>query len=115
MISISQDTASVAAGFAVSCGVTLAVAGAGKLYRGARGLDDTTAIRRALRMSRQRWRHLTWAAGGVECVVGVLVCSGAHPAAGGASRVLSGTKTAPIRGSPRSALPGATPTSFTPT
>jgi len=90
VISISQVTASVIAGCAVSCGATLAVAGAGKLYRAARGLDDTTAIRRALRMPRHRWRHLTWAAGGVECAAGVLVCSGAFPAVGGASMAALG-------------------------
>ena len=90
MISINQVTASVIAGCAVSCGATLAVAGAGKLYRAARGLDDTTAIRRALRMPRHRWRHLTWAAGGVECAAGVLVCSGAYPAVGGASLAVLG-------------------------
>jgi hypothetical protein len=90
VISISQVIASVIAGFAVSCGATLAVAGAGKLYRGARGLDDATAIRRALRLPRHRWRHLTWAAGGVECAAGVLVCSGAHPAVGGASMAVLG-------------------------
>ena len=90
MISISQVIASVIAGCAVSCGATLAVAGAGKLYRAARGLDDTTAIRRALRMPRHRWRHLTWAAGGVECAAGVLVCSRAYPAVGGASMAVLG-------------------------
>jgi hypothetical protein len=90
VISISQVIASVIAGCAVSCGATLAVAGAGKLYRAARGLDDTTAIRRALRMPRHRWRHLTWAAGGVECAAGVLVCSGTYPAVGGASMAVLG-------------------------
>jgi hypothetical protein len=90
VISISQVTASVIAGCAVSCGATLAVAGAGKLYRAARGLDDSTAIRRALRMPRHRWRHLTWAAGGVECAAGVLVCSGAYPAVAGASMAALG-------------------------
>ena len=90
MISISQVTASVIAGCAVSCGATLAVAGAGKLYRAARGLDDSTAIRRALRLPRHRWRHLTWAAGGVECAAGALVCSGAYPAVGEASMAALG-------------------------
>jgi hypothetical protein len=88
--SISQVTASVAAGFAVSCGAALAVGGTGKLYRGARGLDDTTAVRRALRMPQRRWRHLTWAAGGVEGAVGVLVCSGAYPVAGGVGLAVLG-------------------------
>jgi hypothetical protein len=90
VISISQVIAPVIAGIAVSCGATLAVAGAGKLYRGARGLDDATAIRRALRVPRHRWRHLTWAAGGVECAAGVLVCSGAYPAVSGASMAVLG-------------------------
>lgn len=90
MIGISQVIASVIAGCAVSCGATLAVAGAGKLYRAARGLDDTTAIRRALRMPRHRWRHLTWTAGGVEFAAGMLVCSGAYPAVGGASMAVLG-------------------------
>ncbi len=36
-------------------------------------------------MPRHRWRHLTWAAGGAECAAGVLVCSRAYPAVGGAS------------------------------
>jgi hypothetical protein len=90
MNSISQVIAPATTGGAVSCGATLAVAGAGKLYRGARGPDDTTAIRRALRMPRPWWRRLTWAAGGVECAVGVLVGSGAYPAAGGASMAVLG-------------------------
>jgi hypothetical protein len=90
VIGISQVIASVIAGCAVSCGATLAVAGAGKLYRAARGLDDTTAIRRALRMPRHRWRHLTWTAAGVEFAAGVLVCSGAYPAVGGASMAVLG-------------------------
>ncbi len=41
-------------------------------------------------MPRHRWRHLTWAAGGVECAAGVLVCSGAYPAVGGASVAVLG-------------------------
>jgi hypothetical protein len=41
-------------------------------------------------MSRQRWRHFTWVAGGVECTVGMLVCSGAHPALSGASMAVLG-------------------------
>ncbi len=41
-------------------------------------------------MPRRWWRHLTWAAGGVECTIGVLICSGAYPAAGGASMAVLG-------------------------
>jgi hypothetical protein len=63
--------------------VVLVVAGAGKLYRGVRGLDDMTAIRTALRMPRRQWRLFGLAAGVVECAVGVVVCSGRFGVPGG--------------------------------
>jgi len=85
VIGINQVIGSVIAGCAVSCGAVLAVAGAGKLYRGTRGLDDMTAIRRALRMPRRQWRLFGLTAGGVECVTGAIVCCGAYPVLGGAS------------------------------
>ena len=83
MVGINQVTASIIAGCAVSCGAVLVVAGAGKLYRGVRGLDDSAAIRRALRMPQRQWRLTGLAAGGVECATGALVCSGAYPVLGG--------------------------------
>jgi hypothetical protein len=85
VIAISQAAGPAIAGCAASCGAVLAVAGASKLYRGMRGPDDMTAIRRALRMSRRQWRLFGLAAGGAECVAGALVCSGAYPVPGGAS------------------------------
>ena len=85
MIGINQVIGAVISGCAVSCGAVLAVAGASKLYRGIRGLDEMTAIRRALRMPRRQWRLFSMTAGGVECVVGAVVCSGAYPMLGGAS------------------------------
>ena len=85
VIGINQVIGSVISGCAVSCGAVLAVAGASKLYRGIRGLDDMTAIRRALRMPRRQWRLFGLTAGGTECVVGAVVCSGAHPVLSGAS------------------------------
>ena len=85
MIGINQIIGSVVSGCAVSCGAFVAVAGASKLYRGMRGLDEMTAIRRALRMPRRQWRLFGLTAGGTECVVGALVCSGAYPVLGGAS------------------------------
>ena len=85
MIDINQVIGSIISGCAVSCGVILAVAGASKLYRGIQGLDDMTAIRRALRMPRRQWRLFGLTAGGVECAVGAVVCSGAYPVLGGAS------------------------------
>jgi len=85
VIGINQVIGSVISGCAVSCGAVLAVAGASKLYRGARGLDDMTAIRRALRMPRRQWRLFGLTAGATECVAGATVCSGAYPVLGGAS------------------------------
>jgi len=85
VIEINQVIGSVISGCAVSCGAVLVVAGASKLYRGVRGLEDVTAIRRALRMPRREWRLLALAAGGVECLTGLLACSGAYPVLGGAA------------------------------
>lgn len=59
------------------------MAGTGKLYRGIRGLEDMTAIRRALRMPQHQWRLFGQAAGAAECTVGVVVCSGRFPVPGG--------------------------------
>lgn len=64
-----------AAGCAVSCGALLALAGASKLYRGARGVAGSSAVRRALRMSRRRWRRVELTAGGFECAVGLAVAA----------------------------------------
>src|SRR5208282_4780561 len=90
VIDINQIIESVISGCAISCGAVLVVAGASKLYRGMRALDDMTAIRRALRMPRRPWRLTGLAAGGVECVTGVLVCSGAYPVLGGAGMAALG-------------------------
>ena len=84
MIDINQVIESVISGCAISSGAVLVVAGASKLYRSIRALEDMTAIRRALRMPRRQWRLVGLAAGGVECVTGLLVCSGAAPVLGGA-------------------------------
>ena len=83
MVDINQVTSSIVAGWVVSCGVVLVVAGASKLYRGARDLDGGTAVRRLLRMPRHQWRRAELAVGGLECATGILVCSGANPALGG--------------------------------
>jgi hypothetical protein len=66
-------------GLASACGALLAVAGASKVYRGARGVTGDPAIRRVLRMTRRRWRVVEPAAGAVECAVGVVVCAGVLP------------------------------------
>ena len=83
MVDINQITSSIVAGWVVSCGAVLVVAGASKLYRGARDLDGGMAIRRLLRMPRRQWRRAELAVGGLEFATGVLVCSGANPALGG--------------------------------
>jgi hypothetical protein len=85
VIGINQVIGSAIAGCAASCGAVLVVAGTSKLYRGIRGFDDLTAIRRALRMPPRQWRLFGPTAGGVECVAGALVCSGAYPVLGGVS------------------------------
>jgi DoxX len=85
VVSISQVTGSIISGGAVSCGAVLVVAGTSKLYGGIRGRQDMTAIRRALRMPRRQWRLFQLAAGAVECLTGVLVCSGRYPALAGAA------------------------------
>ncbi len=85
MIDINQVIGAVISGFAASCGAVLTMAGASKLYRGIRGLDDITAIRLALRMPRRQWRLFGLATGGTECVTGAVVCSGSYPVLGGVS------------------------------
>jgi hypothetical protein len=85
VIGINQVIESVIAGCVASCGALLVVAGVSKLYRGVRGLEDMTAIRRALPMPRRHWRLLGLAAGSAESVTGLVVCSGAYPVLGGAS------------------------------
>jgi hypothetical protein len=84
VIDINRVIESVISGCATSCGAFLVVAGASKLYRSMRALEEMTAIRRALRMPRRQWRLFGLAAGGVECVTGLLVCSGTYPVPGGA-------------------------------
>jgi hypothetical protein len=91
VIGINQVMASVIAGCAVSCGAVLVVAGASKLYRAIRGLEDMTAIRRALRMPRRQWRLFGLTGGGAECVTGAVVCSGASPLLGAAGLATLGT------------------------
>ena len=83
MVGGNQVTSSIVAGCVVSCGAVLVVAGASKLYRGARRVDGDTAIRRALRMPRHQWRRAELAVGATEFAMGVFVCSGASPVLGG--------------------------------
>jgi hypothetical protein len=85
VIGINQVIAPAVVGCAVSCGAVLFVAGASKLYRCGRGLDEMSAIRRALRIPQRPWRLFLLAAGVAECVTGAVVCSGAYPVVGGAT------------------------------
>jgi hypothetical protein len=75
-------------GCIASCGALLVVAGASKIYRGARGAAGDTAVRRALRVPLRRWRRAEPAIGGLECAVGAAV--GAYPVAGGAAMAALG-------------------------
>ena len=83
MVGVNQVTSSIVAGCVISCGAVLVVAGASKLYRGARGVDGATAVRHALRMPRHHWRRAELAVGAAELAMGVLVCSGASRVIGG--------------------------------
>jgi Methylamine utilisation protein MauE len=77
-------------GCAVSCGALLALAGTSKLYRGVRGVAGSSAIRRALRLTKRRWRRVELAAGGFECAVGLVVCSRVAPLPGCAAMAMLG-------------------------
>jgi hypothetical protein len=78
------------AGCVASCGAVLVLAGLSKIYRGLRGIDGDSAIRRALRMPRRRWRHAEMTVGGLECLTGMVVCAGLYPVAGGAAMAALG-------------------------
>jgi hypothetical protein len=75
-------------GCEVSCGVLLVAAGASKAYRGARGIEADTAIRRTLRIPRRSWRYAELAAGLVECGIGA--CTLAWPGGAGVAMAAVG-------------------------
>jgi hypothetical protein len=79
------------AGCVVSCGAVLVVAGLSKVYRGVRGIDSGTAVRRVLRMPRRRWARASVAVGALECLAGALVCAGVYPVFAGAAMAALGT------------------------
>jgi hypothetical protein len=79
------------AGWAVSCGALLVLAGSGKIYRGARRMDGPTAIWRALRVPRRLIRRAELAVGGAEALTGAAVCARIDPVAGGVALALLGT------------------------
>jgi hypothetical protein len=85
-----SQSALLLAGCVASCATVLVLAGASKLYRGERGIDSGSAIRRTLRMPRRRWRRAEAAAGGLECLTGALVCAGVYPVAGCAAMATFG-------------------------
>jgi Protein of unknown function (DUF4232) len=82
---ISSGASLFLAGCVASCGGLLVVAGASKLYRAARHVPGDSAVRRALRVTRRRWRRAEPAIGGLECAVGAIACAGVYPALGGAA------------------------------
>jgi hypothetical protein len=79
------------AGCVVSCGVLLILAGLSKVYRGARRLDGSSAIWRALRIPRRLVPLAGLAVGGAECLTGAAVCARLHPAAAGAAMAVLGS------------------------
>jgi hypothetical protein len=90
VVEIGSGGAGFLAGGSASCGALLVVAGVSKIYRGARAATGDTAVRRALRVPLRRWRRAEPAIGGLEGAVGVAVCTGAYPVAGGAAMAALG-------------------------
>src|ERR1700722_13305729 len=79
------------AGWVVSCGAVLVVAGLSKVYRGVRGIDSGTAVRRVLRMPRRRWARASVGVCALGCLAGALVCAGVYPVLAGAAMAGLGT------------------------
>ena len=90
MAQIGSGASLLAAGCVASCGVLLVVAGSSKRYRTARQVPDASAVRRALGLTKRRWRRVEPAAGALECAAGALVCAGVYPALGGAAMAALG-------------------------
>ena len=90
MAQIGPGTSLFLAGCVASCGILLVVAGASKLYRAARRIPDASAVRRALGMTKRRWRRAEAAAGGLECAAGLIVCAGVFPVLGGGVMAAAG-------------------------
>src|SRR5258708_35968788 len=78
-------------GAVCSSGVWLALAGAGKVWRG----DQDTAIRHVLRIRSARWRVAESGTGAVECMTGAAVCLGAVPLLAGRPLAVLGSAFAP--------------------
>jgi hypothetical protein len=87
---IGSGAALFLAGCVASGGGLLVLAGASKLYRAARQIPGDSAVRRALGMTKRRWRRTEPTTGAVECAVGVVVVAGAYPAASGAAMAALG-------------------------
>ena len=90
MTGIGPGASLFLAGCVASCGVLLVVAGISKLYRAARRVPDASAVRRALGMTKRRWRRVEAAAGGLECAAGAVVCAGVYPALGATAMAVLG-------------------------
>jgi hypothetical protein len=78
------------AGCVVSCGALLILAGLSKAYRGARRMEGSSAIWRALRVPPRLVRWAGLAAGAAECLTGAAVCGRIYPVAAGAAMALLG-------------------------
>jgi hypothetical protein len=71
------------AGCVVACGALLVLAGAGKVYRGVRRTDGSSAVWRALRVPRRLVVPADVAFGVLECVTGGFVCARVDPVVSG--------------------------------
>jgi hypothetical protein len=90
VVGIGSGASLFLAGCVASCGGLLVLAGASKLYRAARRIPGDGAVRRALGLTKRRWRRVEPAAGALECAVGVVVVAGVYPAAGGVAMAALG-------------------------
>jgi len=79
------------AGCVVACGALLVLAGASKVYRGARRTDGSSAVWRALRVPRRLVGPADVAFGVLECVTGASVCARVDPVVSGVAMAVLGS------------------------
>lgn len=82
--------AAILSGAVLACGALFVLSGAAKMRRVIGRVDGGGAIRKALRISPQRWRWVELAAALAESGTGLAVCSGFHPAVAGGAMAAQG-------------------------
>jgi hypothetical protein len=78
-------------GCVVACGALLVLAGASKVYRGARRMDGSSAVWRALRVPRRLVGPADVAFGVLECVTGVIASARVDPVVSGIAMAVLGS------------------------